>query len=123
MRRCARALTVLALFSPSPSAGCGDAKESSTPVACLEGQDIYLAALAKAPGEVKLAGEAPISDCLAENQYAGDLASVGEAMIEAATLLNGEAPRRAGGAGSSTRLPARGRADGAPRRPKASTPT
>ena len=70
--------------------GCGDAKESSTPVACLEGQDIYLAALAKAPGEVKLAGEAPISECLAENQSAGDLASVGEATIEAATLLNGE---------------------------------
>jgi hypothetical protein len=71
-------------------AGCGR-EDPSTPVACLEGQDIYLAALKKAPGEVKLAGEAPISECLAENQSAGDLARVGEAMVETATLLNGEA--------------------------------
>ncbi|HEX5713943.1 MAG TPA: hypothetical protein VFX85_11570 [Solirubrobacterales bacterium] len=71
-------------------AGCGR-EDPSTPVACLEGQDLYLAALKKAPGEVKLAGEAPISECLAENQSGGDLARVGEAMIETATLLNGEA--------------------------------
>ena len=71
-------------------AGCGKG-DPSTPVACLEGQDIYLAALAKAPGEVKLAGETPISECLAKNQSGGDLARVGEATIESATLLNGEA--------------------------------
>jgi hypothetical protein len=40
---------------------------------------------------VKLAGGTPISECLAENQSGGDLARVGEAMIESATLLNGEA--------------------------------
>ena len=38
------------------------------------GQDLYLAALAKVPGEVKLAGGTPISECLAENQSGGDLA-------------------------------------------------
>ncbi len=70
--------------------GCGK-QDDSTPVACLQGQDIYLAALAKAPGEVELAGETPISDCLAENQQGGELATVGEAMVETATVLNGEA--------------------------------
>ena len=71
-------------------AGCGR-EDDSTAAACLEGQDIYLAALAKAPGAVKLAGETPISECLAENQAGGELSQVGEARIETATLLNGEA--------------------------------
>ena len=71
-------------------ASCGD-QDDSTPVACLQGQDIYLAALDRAPGAVKLAGETPISDCLAENQQGGELATVGEAMVETATVLNGEA--------------------------------
>jgi hypothetical protein len=88
MRALAAALLVLAL-APAV-AGCGR-EDPSTPVACLEGQDLYLAALDEAPGEVKLAGETPISECLAENQSAGDLARVGEATIESATLLNGEA--------------------------------
>jgi len=82
--------TVCVVFLACVIAGCGDAKDSSTPVACLEGQDIYLAALAKAPGAVRLAEETAISECLAENQSGGDLANVGEAMIETATLLNGE---------------------------------
>lgn len=76
--------------------GCGR-EDPSTPVACLEGQDVYLAALAGAPGEVKLTGETLVSECLAENQSAGDLARVGEATIEAATLLNGEARGEPGG--------------------------
>jgi len=72
------------------AAGCGQ-QDDSTPVACLDGAGPYLAALDKAPGTVKLGGDAPISECLAENQQGGDLATVGEAMIEAATELNGEA--------------------------------
>jgi hypothetical protein len=72
------------------AAGCGK-QDDSTPVACLEGKEVYLAALADSPGAVKLAGETPISDCLAENQQGGDLATVGEALVETATELNGEA--------------------------------
>ena len=72
------------------ASGCGD-QDDSTPVACLEGAAAYEQALESAPGEVRLQGETPISDCLAENQSAGDLARVGEATIEAATDLNGEA--------------------------------
>lgn len=71
-------------------AGCGD-QDDSTPVACLEGAAAYEKALTDAPGEVRLAGETPISDCLTPNQTAGDLARVGEAMIETATELNAEA--------------------------------
>jgi hypothetical protein len=88
MRALAAGLLVgLAVFA---LAACGK-QDDSTPVACLEGQDIYLAGLAKAPGAVRLAGETPISECLAENQSSGDLARVGEAMVETATVLNGEA--------------------------------
>jgi hypothetical protein len=67
--------------------GCGQ-QDDSTPVACLEGSGTYLQALKDAPGEVTLDGETPISDCLAENQKAGDLAAVGTAMLAAATKLN-----------------------------------
>lgn len=77
-------------------AGCGST-DSSTPVACLEGEGAYLKALGAAPGAVKLDGETPISDCLAENQKAGALATVGTAMLSAATKLNAEARAEPGG--------------------------
>jgi hypothetical protein len=76
--------------------GCGK-QDNSTPVACLEGSSAYVSALAAAPGEVKLDGETPIGDCLAENQQGGDLATVGTALIEAATELNAEARAAPGG--------------------------
>lgn len=85
-------LASLALF-----AGCGS-QDDSTSAACLEGAGVYLGALADAPGEVKLQGETPISNCLAENQTGGDLANVGTAMIAAATKLNAEARAEPGGA-------------------------
>lgn len=76
--------------------GCGS-QDESTPFACLEGAGAYEKALAKAPGEVLLGGKAAISDCLVSNQSAGDLAQVGEAMVEAATTLNAEAREQNGG--------------------------
>jgi hypothetical protein len=39
----------------------------------------------------------PISDCLAKNQAGGDLATVGTAMVTAATKLNAEARAEPGG--------------------------
>jgi hypothetical protein len=83
-------------------AGCGS-QDDSTPVACLEGTAAYDTALKDAPGQVLLAGETPIGDCLASNQTAGDLARVGEAMVEAATTLNAEA-READGAQAAVEL-------------------
>lgn len=74
-------------------AGCGN-REASTPVACLAGAPVYERALRVAPGEVRLGGDTPISDCLPSNQAAGELAQVGEAMVETATRLNALARQR-----------------------------
>ena len=76
--------------------GC-ESQNDSTPVACLEGAGAYEKALREAPGEVLLAGETPISDCLTQNQGGGDLARVGEAMVETATTLNAKAREEDGG--------------------------
>jgi len=76
--------------------GCGS-QGNSTPVACLEGAPTYEKALRDAPDEVLLGGETLISECLAENQKAGDLARVGEAMVETATTLNAKAREKGGG--------------------------
>lgn len=78
-------------------ASCGE-DDDGTPVACLEGAATYLTALEDAPGEVRLNGETPISDCLAANQAGGDLAEVGTAMLAAATKLSAGARARPGGA-------------------------
>jgi len=87
------AMAVLGMLA----AGCGG-PDDSTPVACLEGAGAYLRALERAPGEVRLEGETPISGCLAENQAGGDLAAVGTAMVTAATRLNAAARAAPGGA-------------------------
>jgi hypothetical protein len=88
----ALASAALALFA----FGCGK-QGDSTPVACLEGAGAYEKALRDAPGEVLLRGETPISDCLASNQQAGDLARVGEAMVETATALSAQGREEDGG--------------------------
>jgi hypothetical protein len=92
-----RRLTLIAAGLAIALAGCG-AADDSTPVACLEGTGAYLTALRGAPGEVRVGGETPISACLVENQKAGDLATVGTAMVTAATELNAEARKDPGGA-------------------------
>jgi len=90
--------TLLALLaSLTLLAGCGGGTDDSTPSACLEGEDAYLTALEDAPGEVRLDGEVPISDCLAANQTGGDLAEVGAALVATATELNAEARADPGG--------------------------
>jgi hypothetical protein len=92
-------LAIALLGSGLLAAGCGG-REDSTPVACLEGAHTYLTALGKAPGEVRLAGATPISDCLARNQQGGDLATVGQAMLDAAVRLNGRARANPGDRGN-----------------------
>jgi len=92
-----RAGLAIALLGLVVFAGCGE-PGGSTPVACLEGSGAYLRALRTAPGEVRLRGETPISGCLVENQHGGELATVGTAMVAAATRLNAEARAKPGGA-------------------------
>ena len=89
-------ITFACLLIALVAGGCGR-EDPSTPVACLEGSGAYVKALAAAPGEAKLDGSTPISECLAENQQAGDLATVGEALVEAATELDSEAREDPGG--------------------------
>jgi hypothetical protein len=86
----------LALAVALIAAGCGEPSDS-TPVACLEGGGPYFAALHAAPGAVELPGGVPIGECLADNQKAGDLATVGTALVEVATKLNSEARADPGG--------------------------
>jgi hypothetical protein len=97
MRRVRPPLLLVAVASLIAIAGCGG-PGSSTPVACLEGAPAYLKALETAPGEVELVGSTPISECLAPNQKGGNLATVGESMLRAATELNAEARAKPGGA-------------------------
>jgi hypothetical protein len=95
-------LTALLLPTVLSAGGCGG-PDDATPVACLDGAGAYLGALDDAPGTVRLSGEVPISGCLVQNQKGGDLATVGEAMITAATKLNAEARSDPGG-GANLRL-------------------
>src|ERR1700710_1836363 len=94
-----RARIGIALLALAVFVGCGQPNDT-TPVACLEGEGAYLKALGSASGEVKLSGRTLISECLAENQKAGDLATVGTTLVGVATKLNAEARAEPGGAAS-----------------------
>lgn len=91
-----RRLGLVVILVALGTTGCGE-PSGSTPAACLEGSGAYLAALRQAPGAVGVRGGVPISECLTENQHAGDLATVGAALVEAATKLNSEARADPGG--------------------------
>jgi hypothetical protein len=94
VRRAAPLLISLALVI----GGCGSSNGgTSTPTACLAPAATYLKALEAAPGPVRLSGETPISDCLVDNQSAGDLGDVGASLVKAATLLAAGAQRHPGG--------------------------
>ncbi len=79
------------------AAGCGGGTDETTPVACFEGASAYEKALADAPGAVEVGDETLISECLARNQDGGELAQVGEALVEAATRIDAEAREDPGG--------------------------
>jgi hypothetical protein len=71
-------------------AGCGSEDSPETPSACLAPASAYLKALDAAPGEVRLDGTTPISDCLVPDQASGALQTVVKSVIGAATELNRE---------------------------------
>ncbi len=90
-------ILAVALIATAPltAAGCGSADEK-TPAACLDGPAAYSRALRGAPAEVRLAGGAKISDCLTQNQSAGDLTRIGAAMVAVGTSLNAAARAKDG---------------------------
>ena len=95
MKRLPAALLVVAALG---LAACGSSSDPGpAPSACLADSEAYLAALAQAPEQALLDGTVPISDCLPAGQSPGELNTVGEAMIRAATQLNGEVQRRPAG--------------------------
>jgi hypothetical protein len=77
--------------------GCGNTQDDQAPAVCGVGNETYLKALERAPAPVLLGSTTPISDCLVPEQEGGQLATIGEEMIVAATKLNGEARRNPGG--------------------------
>jgi hypothetical protein len=93
VRRAAVVSLLVAVFA----AGCGSSSGESTPTHCLLPTGSYLKALRAAPGQVRLGDETAISDCFGATQGAGELANVGQTVIEAATRLNAEARRDRGG--------------------------
>jgi hypothetical protein len=88
-----RVLPAAALTSALALLGCGNSEEAETPEACLQGRAAIERALAASPAPVRLAGDVPISECLIEDQAAGELAQVGEALVGAATALRASAER------------------------------
>ena len=102
MRAVRRAVPLFVAMALVP-AGCGSSDSGTTPTACLVPAPAYLKALEGAPGPVRLAGETPISDCLVENQSAGDLADVGASLVRAATVLSA-ASRKDPGSEQTLRL-------------------
>jgi len=81
-------LLIVAVAALLAVTGCGS-ENDSTPTACLEGPSFYLQ---------KGQDGVLISECLPPNQKAGDLATVGLAMLRATTKLNAAARARPGGA-------------------------
>ena len=95
MRLMRTAVSLVALAG-AVTAGCGS-ENPQTPQACLQGPAPFRAALAKAPAPVELRGGVRISDCLVQNQAAGELATVGGALVRVATELNEQGRARPGG--------------------------
>lgn len=74
-------------------AGCGDSQDDQAPASCLAGNEAYLKALERAPAPVLLGSTTPISDCLVPQQEGGQLATIGQEIVVAATKLNVESRR------------------------------
>jgi hypothetical protein len=83
-----RIITLAAGLALMALVGCGSSDPPETPAACLAPASAYLDALESAPGEVRLSGTTPISDCLVDEQASGALQTVGKSVIDAATALN-----------------------------------
>jgi hypothetical protein len=73
--------------------GCRD-EDDPVPSACRQGADTVRLALLQAPGEVRLEGTTPISDCIKDTSSGGEMSDVGTAYVSVAQQLADEAERR-----------------------------
>jgi hypothetical protein len=95
-----RVVAALAAAGIAMVSGCGNDQDDQAPAACLATNGSYLSALESAPAPVLLGGTTHISDCLVPQQEGGQLASIGQEMVIAATKLNAEARRDPSGPAS-----------------------
>jgi hypothetical protein len=77
-------------------AGCGS-EEESAPDACLAGPGEFRQAVASAPAGGTLSDGTAISDCLVEDQPAGELSRLGVALVGAAEPIGAAAREEPGG--------------------------
>ena len=84
------ALAAAGAVAATLSAGCGSEPEE-TPTACQTDSTDYIRILARAPEGVAFDDGTTISECLVPEQSGGELATVGEEMVAAATVLNAQA--------------------------------
>jgi hypothetical protein len=81
------AVSALALLAAAVLAGgCSKQEPPVLPAACKGGTDAVLAALARAPAQVKLEDET-LSDCMRKAQSAGDVQELGASFVRAAERL------------------------------------
>ena len=88
-----RAIAMAALLLVTGLAACGSKGSTGVPAACLTPAAGWLKALQSAPGTVRLAGDAPISECFTGTEPP----DVPQTAIRAATNLNAQARRDPGG--------------------------
>ncbi len=80
---------LLALVFP----GCAKEERRGVPLACRQGDEAVREALRAAPADVRLDGM-PLSDCLADDSDASELADVGTAFVNTAADLAAVAAER-----------------------------
>jgi hypothetical protein len=78
--------------------GCGHSKTERLPAACSQGPLAITQALQKAPGEVAIGGQTPISRCFNRNASGNDIQVVGSDLLTAAQRLHDDAQQGKPGA-------------------------
>ena len=92
------ALGLLALATRAPLIiAIAKPEKTGVPVECKQGPEAFENALGAAPAPVRLGG-VPISECLARRAEAGDVQTVGSALVPVASRLAGPARRSPEGA-------------------------
>jgi len=87
-----RGRLALAVVCCAVLGGCSDEPEK-LPLVCLEGEHAYQQALRAAPGEVRLQGDTPISDCVRRGSSQADAQNVGVLLLRVADREVAALPR------------------------------
>ena len=91
-----RRVLLLAGCLAAGAAGCGTEPRGGVPPECRQGEQAVRDALRNAPAEVTLGGT-PLSECMADESDAAELADVGSAFVGAGSALAAVAAERPAG--------------------------